>query len=118
ALASHQLGRGHVCLDLAQTLAEPDLALSLPPEGDSLEDPPPRPSALLGKLSLTDWQAALAHPPIVGDGPGSTPLVLDGIRLYLRRYWHHERSIQQHIAARLEGDAGDDRDTATLARAL
>ncbi len=118
ALASHQLGRGHVCLDLAQTLAEPDLALSLPPEGDSLEDPPPRPSALLGELALTDWQAALAHPLIVGDGPGNTPLVLDATRLYLRRYWHHERSIQQHIAARLEGDANDATDTATLARAL
>ncbi|MDZ7851271.1 MAG: AAA family ATPase [Halomonas sp.] len=101
ALASHQLGRGHVCLDLARTLAEPDLALSLPPEGDSLEDPPPRPSALLGELTLADWQEALIHPLIVGHGPGNTPLVLDGTRLYLRRYWHHERSIQQHIAARL-----------------
>ncbi|ERS89215.1 exodeoxyribonuclease V subunit alpha [Halomonas sp. PBN3] len=118
ALASHQLGRGHICLDLAQTLAEPDLALSLPPEGDSLEDPPPRPSALLGELALTDWQAALAHPLIVGDGPGNTPLVLDATRLYLRRYWHHERSIQQHIAARLESDASDATDPATLPRAL
>ncbi|MDW7748527.1 exodeoxyribonuclease V subunit alpha [Halomonas sp.] len=102
ALASHQLGRGHVCLDLAQTLAEPDLALSLPPEGDSLEDPPPRPSQLLGEMALADWQEALTHPLVVGHGPGNTPLVLDGTRLYLRRYWHHERSIQQHIADRLE----------------
>ncbi|MFC2992406.1 AAA family ATPase [Halomonas tibetensis] len=102
ALASHQLGRGHVCLDLAQTLAEPDLALSLPPEGDSLEDPSPRPSQLLGELTLADWQASLDHPLIIGHGPGNTPLVLDGTRLYLRRYWHHERSIQYHIAARLE----------------
>ncbi|PRY71445.1 exodeoxyribonuclease V subunit alpha [Halomonas ventosae] len=102
ALASHQLGRGHVCLDLERTLAEPDLALSLPPEGDSLDDPPPRPSELLGELALEDWQEALTHPLVIGHGPGNTPLVLDGTRLYLRRYWHHERSIQQHIAARLE----------------
>ena len=102
ALASHQLGRGHVCLDLDKTLAEPDLALSLPPEGDSLEDPPPRPSQLLGELTLADWQQALTHPLVVGHGPGNTPLVLDGTRLYLRRYWHHERSIQQHIASKLE----------------
>src|SRR5690554_7819085 len=34
ALASHQLGQGHVCLDLAVTLDEPDFALSLPPEGE------------------------------------------------------------------------------------
>ncbi|MGM0982730.1 MAG: exodeoxyribonuclease V subunit alpha [Pseudomonadota bacterium] len=130
ALASHQLGRGHVCLDLAQTLAEPDLALSLPPEGDSLEDPPPRPSQLLGELTLADWQEALTHPLIIGHGPGNTPLVLDGTRLYLRRYWQHERSIQQHIAARLEPSAprdGADRrpaeathasDPTTLAAAL
>ncbi|MDX1467356.1 MAG: exodeoxyribonuclease V subunit alpha, partial [Halomonas sp.] len=50
ALASHQLGRGHVCLDLTQTLATPDLALSLPPEGDSLEDPPPLPSRVMAAL--------------------------------------------------------------------
>ena len=36
ALVSHQLGHGHVCLDLAATRAEPDFALSLPPEGESL----------------------------------------------------------------------------------
>ncbi|TDR53282.1 DNA helicase/exodeoxyribonuclease V alpha subunit [Halomonas ventosae] len=102
ALASHQLGRGHVCLDLERTLAEPDLALSLPPEGDSLEEPPPRPSQLLDELALADWQEALTHPLVVGHGPGNTPLVLDGTRLYLRRYWHHERSIQQHIASRLD----------------
>ncbi|MCL7940466.1 exodeoxyribonuclease V subunit alpha [Halomonas sp. ATCH28] len=113
ALASHQLGRGHVCLDLEQTLAEPDLALSLPPEGDSLEDPPPRPSALLGELALADWQEALTHPLVVGHGPGNTPLVLDGTRLYLRRYWHHERSIQQHIAGRL-GEASPCRSSAPL----
>jgi exodeoxyribonuclease V alpha subunit len=116
-LASHQLGRGHVCLDLERTLAEPDLALSLPPEGDSLEDPPPLPSALLDELTLADWQASLDHPLIVGQGPGNTPLVLDATRLYLRRYWHHERSIQQHIAARL-GDSSGANDPATLASAL
>src|SRR5690554_7111335 len=33
ALTSHQLGHGHVCLDLAATLDSPDLSLSLPPEG-------------------------------------------------------------------------------------
>ncbi|PWV75822.1 DNA helicase/exodeoxyribonuclease V alpha subunit [Halomonas sp. A11-A] len=111
ALASHQLGRGHVCLDLERTLAEPDLALSLPPEGDSLEDSPPLPSALLGELSLADWQEALTHPLIVGHGPGSTPLVLDATRLYLRRYWHHERSIRQHIAARLGESTGSPTET-------
>ncbi|MBZ0329648.1 exodeoxyribonuclease V subunit alpha [Halomonas sp. ANAO-440] len=107
ALASHQLGRGHVCLDLAQTLAAPDLALSLPPEGDDFSDPPPLPSDLLADLDLATWRAALNHPALVGDGsgPGNTPLVRserDGnVRLYLRRYWQYERDIRHQISARL-----------------
>ncbi|MCP1316015.1 exodeoxyribonuclease V subunit alpha, partial [Halomonas sp. 707D7] len=62
ALASHQLGRGHVCLELAATLAAPDFALSLPPEGDDLIEQPLLPSALLETLTLETWQAALDHP--------------------------------------------------------
>lgn len=102
ALASHQLGRGHVCLELAATLAAPDFALSLPPEGDDLIEPPLLPSALLETLTLETWQAALDHPLLVSDGPGTTPLVANATRLYLRRYWQFERTLQQEIAARLE----------------
>ncbi|MGM0700858.1 MAG: exodeoxyribonuclease V subunit alpha [Pseudomonadota bacterium] len=130
ALASHQLGRGHVCLDLAATLAAPDLALSLPPEGDDLSDPPPRPSEILGGLPLERWQQALAHPELVADAargaPGHTPLVRDvatpghphqGPRLYLRRYWQYEQEIRSRIAARL-GRTEAAPDAATLATAL
>ncbi|PXY00224.1 exodeoxyribonuclease V subunit alpha [Halomonas sp. LBP4] len=114
ALASHQLGRGHVCLDLAATLAAPDLALSLPPEGDDLSDPPPLPSQVLDGLTLDAWQQALAHPGLVADGdhgaPGHTPLVRGATapghqhqspRLYLRRYWQYEQDIRHHISTRL-----------------
>lgn len=128
ALASHQLGRGHVCLDLAQTLAAPDLALSLPPEGDDLNDRPPLPSAVLAELDLVTWQAALNHPALVADGntsgDGSTPLVRternSSIRLYLRRYWQYEQDIRGLISARLNTSANDadEADTTTLARAL
>ncbi|RAH37718.1 exodeoxyribonuclease V subunit alpha [Halomonas sp. SL1] len=111
ALASHQLGRGHVCLDLAQTLATPDLALSLPPEGDSLEDPPPLPSRVMAALDLDAWRDALDQPELVADGPGSTPLVLAGTtarpRLYLRRYWQHEQDIHSRIFARLDAPSPD-----------
>ena len=71
ALASHQLGRGHACLDLAHTLADPGFALSLPPEGaaDSAE-PVPLPAEVLDGVSLADWQQALRYPPLVGDGAG------------------------------------------------
>ncbi|MBW6390058.1 exodeoxyribonuclease V subunit alpha [Billgrantia antri] len=125
ALASHQLGRGHVCLDLAQTLAAPDLALSLPPEGDDLSDPPPLPSELLAELDLATWRDALRHHALVADGnepPGNTPLVRserDGnVQLYLRRYWQYEQDIRGLIGARLTATTDAEADTATLARAL
>ncbi|MGY2463088.1 exodeoxyribonuclease V subunit alpha [Vreelandella sulfidaeris] len=112
ALASHQLGRGHVCLDLAATLEAPDFALSLPPEGDDLNDPPPLPSHVLATLTLPEWQAALNHPTLISDGPGNTPLVKSDssftTRLYLRRYWQFEQTLHNEIAARLSvGNAGE-----------
>ena len=102
ALASHQLGRGHACLDLAHTLADPGFALSLPPEGaDSSAEPLPLPAEVLDGVSLAGWQQALQHPPLVSDGAGDTPLVRAGTRLYLRRYWQYEQSVRAGIDARL-----------------
>ncbi|MBV6290054.1 exodeoxyribonuclease V subunit alpha [Pseudomonas aegrilactucae] len=106
ALASHQLGHGHVCLDLAQTLAEPDFALSLPPEGDALAGPLLLPSQLLERLELPTWHQRLQASALVADGSStvqaSCPLVLSGQRLYLRRYWAYERRIDGALRERLE----------------
>lgn len=105
ALASHQLGHGHVCLDLQQTLAEPDFALSLPPEGDALTGPLLLPSQLLAGLDLDAWRQRIAASPLVAaaDAPGqhTRPLVLSGERLYLRRYWSYERRIDSTLRQRL-----------------
>ncbi|RYY95687.1 MAG: exodeoxyribonuclease V subunit alpha, partial [Comamonadaceae bacterium] len=104
ALASHQLGRGHVCLDLAATLADAAETLAIPPEDETDAPEAPlavTPATLLAGVRLPRWQAALRHPRLVGDGPGSSPLVLVGARLYLRRYWQHERSVRDAIAQRL-----------------
>ena len=105
ALASHQLGRGHVCLDLAATLADARFALSLPPEGDDGIALPALPDELLAGVTLADWQAALAHPLLVGRGAGNTPLVCVGTRLYLRRYWQYECDVRAGIDARLAAGA-------------
>ncbi|GJH02749.1 exodeoxyribonuclease V subunit alpha [Paraburkholderia terrae] len=107
ALASHQLGRGHACLDLVATLRDPAFALSLPPDGlsvrtddDAEEDVVP-PSKVLAGVTVERWRAALDDPSLVGDGEGSTPLVLVGTRLYLRRYWQYERNVCRAIGQRL-----------------
>ena len=100
-LASHQLGRGHVCLDLAATLADPDETLSLPPEGEAKDALGPLPSRILARRTLDDWRRRVAASPLVGGGPGESPLVLDGNRLYLRRYWQYEQQVAQAISERL-----------------
>jgi len=107
ALASHQLGRGHACLDLAATLQAPAFALSLPPEGEegraalAATEPPPLPAEVLSGWSLAQWQAALDDPRLVGGGAGDTPLVRVGSRLYLRRYWQYEQDVRCAVEHRL-----------------
>ncbi|NBA96545.1 exodeoxyribonuclease V subunit alpha [Pseudomonas sp. R5(2019)] len=107
ALTSHQLGHGHVCLDLGETLAEPDFALSLPPEGDALAGPLLLPSQLLESLDTETWRRTLASSSLVAlssdDSPAARqrPLVLAQTRLYLRRYWSFERRIDSALRARL-----------------
>lgn len=102
ALASHQLGRGHVCLDLAAALSDAAATLDLPPSGDEAGDVDlATPASVLQGVSLPAWRSALQHPYLVGDGPGAMPLVLAGSRLYLRRFWEHEQTIRRAIAARV-----------------
>ncbi len=103
ALVSHQLGRGHVCLDLEATLADSYTALSLPPEQDGAPDdePLPQPRDLLAGWTLEGWLERLAHPAIVGNGDGPTPLVITEHRLYLYRYWRYERDVEAAIERRL-----------------
>lgn len=108
ALASHQLGRGHVCLDLESTRQEGlDATLSLPPEDRLVRDHALLPSELLANVELTAWQEVLNHPLLVADGadleaPANTPLVRDGLRLYLRRYWQYEQTIYQQLIRRMD----------------
>ena len=101
ALASHQLGRGHVCLDLKATLQDPSGVLALPPDGAEHRAADLQPGAVLGEVTLDAWLAALACPWLVAAGEGDTPLVLEGTCLYLRRYWRYERAVQGGIEGRL-----------------
>jgi exodeoxyribonuclease V alpha subunit len=103
ALASHQLGRGHVCLDLQATLEDPAFALSLPPDGPQVltDEPPQPPAEVLAGVTLEDWLAALDVAGLVGEEAGNTPLVLAGTRCYLRRYWQYEQDVRAGIEARL-----------------
>ncbi|SDU50883.1 exodeoxyribonuclease V subunit alpha [Desulfobacula phenolica] len=101
ALASHQLGRGHVCLDLRAALADPDATLSLPPEGETGELMPPKPSQVLCNITQAQWEESLGASSLVGTDTAATPLVLNSGRLYLRRYWHYTRRVAEEILFRV-----------------
>jgi len=104
ALASHQAGRGHVCLDLATLARDADTTLGLgPPAAGADEAEPARPAACL-PARIDDLRAALETPLLAGSGGGTTPLVLEGPsqapRLYLRRYREAEVAIAEAVTAR------------------
>lgn len=112
ALVSHQVGRGHVCIDLDALLSDASGVLAMPPQDEPYALNPeshrlPRSSAAdalahLGGRTVTACVRALTTSSAVGDGSCSTPLVLDGTRLYLRRYWLYEQAVARGIHARLQ----------------
>ncbi|WP_026034208.1 exodeoxyribonuclease V subunit alpha [Dyella japonica] len=92
ALVSRQQADGHLCLDLSSW--------------ESLADDGGWPShwrTLLAEAAATP--ASLLSSALIGDAGDATraasPLVLDGTRLYLRRYWNHEQRVAQAIGQRL-----------------
>ncbi|MCL7942416.1 exodeoxyribonuclease V subunit alpha [Marinobacter sp. ATCH36] len=106
AMVSHQVGRGHVCLDIRQLCIDTEPTLVLPPEGGgALPADSPRPSDLFAGIGPDEILANLMQSCAVSDGEQATPLVLDGSRLYLRRFWRYEQAIAAGIRARLESPA-------------
>ncbi|MEW9573046.1 exodeoxyribonuclease V subunit alpha [Rhodanobacter sp. Si-c] len=96
AVLSRQLADGHLCLDL-------ELLPALATE----QDWPADWHALADSLHETGVLRLPASPLLAANRegePGNAPLVLDGTRLYLRRYWNHERSVAQGILARVARD--------------
>lgn len=90
AFTSNQQASGHLCLDLKNRELGTQLwGTSPPPELVSL---------LPGKPD--DWLHDLQHSPLVSQN-GSTPLVLNGSRLYLRRNWAREVAVAEAIEQRL-----------------
>lgn len=49
---------------------------------------------------LASWRKILAGCAAVAGGPGETPLVMEGNRLYLRRYWEYEEEVAREFLRR------------------
>jgi exodeoxyribonuclease V alpha subunit len=85
ALASHYQGLGHVCIDLSG-LAGKTL---LEGEPDSPVCPP-----------LERWSQGLEKEGVVGRPGEYRPLILNGPRLYLYRYWEYEKKLIDFLKER------------------
>jgi exodeoxyribonuclease V alpha subunit len=97
ALASRALAFGHGALPLAQAAA---LFVEIAPE----REPPSLPELAAWRSAL-DASIWVARPDARASDPqGATPLVFDGERLYLRRYFDYERRLARALAARAEPD--------------
>ena len=118
ALASHQVGRGHVCLDLQALLRNAAVTLALPPERVRLTAAHQAclPERLLAQsLGTHDFQQfLLASLPALAAQIArySSILLLADTRLYLRRYFDSEQRVATAIRARLQPVSPDSTDAA------
>ncbi|MBZ4658828.1 MAG: exodeoxyribonuclease subunit alpha [Desulfacinum sp.] len=105
ALASLRVAEGDVCVDLSH-FAGRRLFADSPAEGGAVPAPP-----------LAEWLDALRRSSAVSASPAAawthdpspiprhslTPLVLDGTRVYLTRYWAFEEDLARRLLERAEG---------------
>lgn len=92
ALTSRARSQGNVCLDLT-SLAGRTL------EGGKAEK--------VVCPSLGDWMLSIESSPVVGRPGEYKPLILDGTRLYLYRYWDYEKKLADFIRSRVIGYRGN-----------
>ena len=110
ALLSQSNQRGDVCLDLGRWAGAPLFESTTSAFGIA---------PALAETSapvLEQWQETLLQSPCVGKPGELAPLILDGPRLYLQRYWSDEQAVYQAINVRLQGV--EEIDLARLQRGL
>jgi exodeoxyribonuclease V alpha subunit len=96
---SQQLGLGEVYLDLTKLAQQTEGTLGLTVTDD--EQAKDSSLAIIKSYTLADWKQGLMTATVVGTGEGSSPLVLYGDRLYLRRYWQCQQIVNQAIQERV-----------------
>ncbi|GLT19479.1 RecBCD enzyme subunit RecD [Vibrio zhanjiangensis] len=84
AMLSFELGNGHICLPLFDRYGQPcDLVSKLGVFGDLAHQ-------LNNVLQKLDWPQVLQSSSLVGHLGQTCPMIFDGERLYLYRYWYYE----------------------------
>ncbi|HCT99112.1 MAG TPA: exodeoxyribonuclease V subunit alpha [Methylococcaceae bacterium] len=97
-LVSYRLNQGDVYLDVNALFAQPAQAL-LPFEEVTDEDI----AQLNTYLAIKNLNTLFAQSPLVSTGEGNSPLVWDAgnQRLYLRRYWRYQQTVDEKINMRV-----------------
>ncbi|OGQ85781.1 MAG: exodeoxyribonuclease V subunit alpha [Deltaproteobacteria bacterium RIFOXYD12_FULL_56_24] len=111
ALTRKAVSNGHVCLDLKRLLAGAPEKSSLPlgggwlGRGGNSDEPGWMPLHPPFEPLLAELIAELRESPLVSRDGNPAPLVLEGSRLYLQRYWRYEEELAQEIRARAANPA-------------
>ncbi len=91
ALVSEANQQGHVCVELEHLQGRPLFDC----EGLTSSDQ-------LTGIDVDQWCKGLLESPCVGLAGETSPLILEGNRLYLFRYWFYETQIAEAIKSRLQ----------------
>ncbi|MBR9875800.1 MAG: exodeoxyribonuclease V subunit alpha [Vibrionaceae bacterium] len=90
-VVSSELGKGHICLPLFDVQGQPtDFASKLGLFGEAA-------LTLNTQLQGIDWIQFLQSSALVGTQGEALPLMFDGERLYLHRYWHYEVTLAEKL---------------------
>jgi exodeoxyribonuclease V alpha subunit len=90
-VVSSELGKGHICLPLFDAQGQPtDFASKLGLFGEAA-------LTLNTQLQGIDWIQLLQSSTLVGSQGEALPLMFDGERLYLHRYWHYEVTLAEKL---------------------
>lgn len=98
-VVSVELAKGHICLPLWRenpTACEPllltaaDFSAKLGLFGDAALH-------VNQQLQAVDWLKVLQASDLVGQQGEAVPLMFDGQRLYLHRYWHYELTLAERL---------------------
>ncbi|ALR14808.1 exodeoxyribonuclease V subunit alpha [Vibrio natriegens] len=90
-VVSSELGKGHICLPLFDAQGQPtDLASKLGLFGEAA-------LTLNTQLQGNNWPQLLENSSLVGAQGEALPLMFDGERLYLHRYWHYEVTLAEKL---------------------
>lgn len=91
ARISYELGQGHICLPLVDAAGQFD--------SSALFFDPSHMSSLRSVIEAVDWSSVLHSSAVIGQPMENKPLIFDGQRLYLQRYWFYEHALAEQLKA-------------------